>query len=260
MRQSIFFLLFFAGISVFSQTLSPTLVSSMGDYYTNGTTSLAVSVGEPVTDTYTSPGYILTTGFQQGENATHRLNLALLIEGLYNGNGQNKANDENGVHWPGNIADKLEVSLARNVSPYDILYTNRDVDLLTNGTAVFDFPVKYSGINYLVIKHRNSIETWTSYPLSLAQNSSGYDFTLSAATAYGDNLVEYDGKFLIYSGDANQDGIIDGSDLSAIDNLSTNFTNGYLPEDINGDGLVDGTDLSIADNNSAIFIGVAMPG
>ena len=245
--------------SLFSQTLSPTLTSSMGADYSSGNANLSVSIGEPVTATYPTAGTILTCGFQQGENATHRINMTLYLEGLFNGVGQNKAMDENGTHWPGNIADKLQVSLARNVFPYDILFTNDTVDLMTDGTAAFLFPVKYSGLNYVVIKHRNSLETWTAVPLSLASNVSTYNFTVSASRAYGNNLVEYNGKYVIYSGDANLDGIIDGGDMSAVDNLSAAFSSGYLQEDINGDGLVDGTDMSIVDNNSSFFVGVLSP-
>jgi hypothetical protein len=58
----------------------------------------------------------------------------------------------------------------------------------------------------------------------------------------------------------NQDGIVDFSDLSAIDNDSFNFVSGYVTTDITGDFFVDFTDLSIGDNNSFNFIGVINPG
>jgi hypothetical protein len=57
----------------------------------------------------------------------------------------------------------------------------------------------------------------------------------------------------------NQDGIIDGSDGSLVDNDSFNFVTGYVATDLNGDGIVDGSDYLIADNNSAAFIGVIRP-
>ena len=54
----------------------------------------------------------------------------------------------------------------------------------------------------------------------------------------------------MWSGDVNQDGIIDGTDLSSIDNLAYNFTSGSgIPEDLNGDNIVDGIDFLIGDNN-----------
>jgi hypothetical protein len=61
-------------------------------------------------------------------------------------------------------------------------------------------------------------------------------------------------EFAIYSGDIDQNGIIDGSDLLLIDNGAANFVSGYVREDCNGDNFVDGTDGVIAGNNSENFI------
>ncbi len=66
-------------------------------------------------------------------------------------------------------------------------------------------------------------------------------------------------KYCIYNGDTNQDGIIDGFDLSMIDNNILNFANGYLSTDINGDGFIDATDAQIAGNNAYNFIGKITP-
>ena len=52
-----------------------------------------------------------------------------------------------------------------------------------------------------------------------------------------------------YSGDVNQDGIIDAADISAIDNDATYSVSGYVNTDLNGDNFVDAGDMSIADNN-----------
>jgi len=60
-------------------------------------------------------------------------------------------------------------------------------------------------------------------------------------------------------GDVNQDGIIDGNDLSLIDNDASNFVTGYVATDLNGDLFVDAADLSIVDNNSINAIVVIRP-
>ena len=60
--------------------------------------------------------------------------------------------------------------------------------------------------------------------------------------------------FAIYSGDINQDGIIDAGDLSLVDNDVFNSVSGYVNTDVNGDDFVDASDLSIVDNN--VFNGV----
>jgi len=65
--------------------------------------------------------------------------------------------------------------------------------------------------------------------------------------------------FAFYSGDVNQDGTIDATDISMIDNDAANFVSGYVVTDLTGDDFVDGTDFVIADNNAAIFVSVIRP-
>ena len=57
-------------------------------------------------------------------------------------------------------------------------------------------------------------------------------------------------KYCTYSGDTDQDGIIDASDISIIDNDVILSLSGYLDSDLNGDYITDAGDMSIADNNS----------
>jgi len=57
----------------------------------------------------------------------------------------------------------------------------------------------------------------------------------------------------------NQDGIIDLSDGSLIDNDAFNFSSGYLPTDVNGDGIIDVSDAVYADNNGFNFVGKITP-
>ena len=54
----------FAGY-VFGQSVSPELISNSGEYFDNGTVSLSWSIGECMTETYTSGNNQLTQGFQQ---------------------------------------------------------------------------------------------------------------------------------------------------------------------------------------------------
>ena len=56
-------------------------------------------------------------------------------------------------------------------------------------------------------------------------------------------------KYCIYSGDVNQDYLIDISDLSDVDNDVFNYVSGYVNTDLNGDYLVEGRDQNIIDNN-----------
>jgi len=68
-----------------------------------------------------------------------------------------------------------------------------------------------------------------------------------------------DGVFAIWGGDVTQDGLVDGSDLAAVDNASISILAGYNTEDCNGDGLVDGSDMALIDNNSLAIVQVIKP-
>jgi hypothetical protein len=78
--------------------------------------------------------------------------------------------------------------------------------------------------------------------------------------AYGDNQKEVEpGIFAIYSGDVNQDGVIDVLDQGMLDNDMFNFTFGYVVTDLNGDAVVDLLDQGFLDNNMFNFVGVISP-
>ena len=77
-----------------------------------------------------------------------------------------------------------------------------------------------------------------------------YDFTTDSAKAFGFNLVKKGSKWCIYSGDVNQDGYVNSTDLMLIDNDAFNFSSGYRSADLTGDNFVDLNDLVICDNNA----------
>jgi hypothetical protein len=51
----------------FSQTLSPDVFTTSGDYFTSTNNSLSWTIGECITETYSSTNNILTQGFQQSK-------------------------------------------------------------------------------------------------------------------------------------------------------------------------------------------------
>ena len=69
----------------------------------------------------------------------------------------------------------------------------------------------------------------------------------------------------IWSGDCSnlgspgQDGFIESSDYSAIENDSQNFVFGYGDTDLTGDALVESSDYSIVENNSQLFVITSHP-
>ncbi|MFH1119383.1 MAG: CehA/McbA family metallohydrolase [Bacteroidota bacterium] len=189
------------------------------------------------------------------------LNLNVLFEGLYNGNGMmHPALDETGTpHWGAEVADMITIEL-HEVSNYsEIVYTIQDVALLTDGSATITIPAIYGGSYYITVKHRNSIETVSAVPVSFSQDIVSYGFMLDSQV-YGSNLALMpDGWRALFGGDVLPDGSIDTGDMTPVDNDSRNFQGGYLNSDVNGDGTVDTADMTIVDNNAAHFVSVIRP-
>ncbi|MCK9616836.1 MAG: lectin like domain-containing protein [Lentimicrobiaceae bacterium] len=185
----------------------------------------------------------------------------ILLEGLVNPNGtsMHKVQDNSGNKFPGKIADQITVEIAQNTSPYSVLYTIDSVNIDTTGHFTAAFPKNYSSSYYLIVKHHNSIETWSATPVSFSGGTANYNFTDNVSKAYGSNLKDVSGTFVIYGGDANQDGFVDSGDMTPVDNDATNFAMGYLATDINGDGFVDSADMTIIDNNAANFVSAMFP-
>ncbi len=61
------------------------------------------------------------------------------------------------------------------------------------------------------------------------------------------------GKWCLFSGDVNQDQIIDLKDMTMVDNAIHNSASGYVVTDVNGDGIVNFDDIVIVNLNSSIF-------
>ena len=135
---------------------------------------------------------------------------------------------------------------------HNLVYSTRGT-LGTNGVANISFPAAVSGNSYyIVIKHRNSIETWSSVPVAFSSSGATYSFSNSASKAFGDNISNMNGGvFAIYTGDINQDGSIDFNDYPELDISSNNGDLGYLSNDLNGDASVDFNDYPILDINSS---------
>ncbi|MCB0727164.1 MAG: hypothetical protein KDD00_06845, partial [Ignavibacteriae bacterium] len=178
-------------------------------------------------------------------NTSISLNLTVGIQGFWNGSTQ--------------ISDTVKCHLRNSVSPYNEIEVSTAV-LNTSGNGVFTFNSAPSGSYYLEITHRNSLETWSASPVALTTGGSfAYNFTTSASQAYGNNLILKDGKYCDYSGDVNQNGIVDLTDVVIVNNSASVFTTGYVVQDVNGDNLVDLSDLIITLNNSSMFVAKVIP-
>ena len=199
------------------------------------------------------------TGMQSDKS----LDLTLFLEGLYAGGGvMNKAQDASGDKFPGTTADQVIIDLHSSVpgNYSTVVYSSGQVNLSTSGHVNTSIPAVHTGSYYISVRHRNSIETVSTLPVSFSENAIIYNFTNAASRAYGSNLIlSNDGNFLFYGGDVNQDGVIDSGDMIPIDNDGSAFVTGYIDTDVNGDGLIDLTDMITIDNHSAAFVSSITP-
>jgi hypothetical protein len=175
------------------------------------------------------------------------LNLTALIHGFYR--------TETGTM----ISDTIAAYLRNMSAPYLIIDSSKGV-LSANGSVALNFDNASNEVNYyLMLKHRNSLETWSSAGAKFSAYLMNYNFTDDAGKAFGNNQALKGTKWCVYNGDLNQDGIVDYSDLSIVDNDSYNFVSGYVVSDVTGDDFVDYSDVSLIDNNQFNFISAISP-
>ncbi|MBK6505426.1 MAG: hypothetical protein IPG02_07100 [Ignavibacteria bacterium] len=158
------------------------------------------------------------------------------------------------------MQDTITVYLRNAGSPYAIVDVTKG-NLSPSGTVSLNFPNAVNGVNYyIVVKHRNSVETWSKAGGEMFSSGAlNFDFTTAASQAYGSNMVLVGGEYSIFTGDVNDDDIVDAADVSLIDNDAFNFVSGYVVTDLNCDGSVDGTDATFGDNNAFNFVGIIRP-
>lgn len=203
--------------------------------------TLKADVGVVADGWYVDDIKLITYNLLEEKTAT-TLNLKAVPEGLYNETGD-----------VSNLRDTVNIYLRQSASPYNFTDSAAGVLDSLSLTSVLNFYNTATGNYYIVFRHRNSLETWSrsggeSFTFGMNTN---FDFTTSASQAYGNNMTYKGVRYCIFGGDINQDGIIDASDLSEIDNAAYNAETGYTLTDLNGDLFVDGSDMLIADNNSA---------
>ncbi|MFN8166287.1 MAG: MopE-related protein [Bacteroidia bacterium] len=184
---------------------------------------------------------------QTDEGCGTTLSLHLYLQGFYTGSGLMRA-VASPLSAP-SVCDTITVELAAATGLHQVVYSSTAV-LNVNGSTSLVFPPSVSGQSlYIVIRHRNSIRTWSASPYPFSVNANQYDFTTALSSAFGNNqFVENDGAITLLTGDINQDGFSTLTDFSLLESVLTDFQNQYRPEDINGDGLVESEDYSLLEN------------
>ena len=162
------------------------------------------------------------------------------------------------------IYDTVTVYLRNAVSPFAKIDSSKK-ELYGPGTGQeFSFNNAQNNVPYYIeVNHRNTLETWSADPVTFTGDAASIAFSVDAVYAYGNNQIQIDNDpynvFAFYSGDVNQDGTIDLTDVLLIYNNANSFVTGYVVTDLTGDNIVDLTDLLMAYNNAAAFVSVARP-
>lgn len=191
---------------------------------------------------------------------TATLNLKCFIEGYYIGGGMmNSVLNNQGLSNPLTDCDSVMVELHDATSPYAMAYSYNGV-LKTDGTIMCTFPPGAIGNSYyLVVTHRNAIQTWSANPMTISAVNA-YDFSTNSSQAYGSNQASVGGGvWALLSGDINHDLSIDAFDYLIMDPDIANGNSGYLDTDLNGDGSVDAFDYLIYDPNGYNGVTIQAP-
>jgi hypothetical protein len=194
------------------------------------------------------------------------LNIRMFIQGFYNGNLSMKPvwyNSDGPLHpnnYPQTITDFVYVSLVDIALPHSTLFADWGI-LNTDGTMSIS-TIPASLLNQpvaLKINHRNSIETWSSGPVTLGLTTF-FDFSSSSLSAFQENMFEIEPNvWTIYNGDIDQNGVIELGDYAYMDYYIPHQINGYVVTDLDGDGATTSGDYGVLDFNAFYAIGVAAP-
>lgn len=167
--------------------------------------------------------------------------------------------------WNGTISvrDTFTVELRAATTPFAVVVSGKAL-----ATTAGVLSLNVTGISgyasyYVVVKGRNTIETWSAAPVAVSAGTLTYDFTTAATQAYGNNETLKGGKYCLYAGDVDQNGAVDSDDLRLIDNdvviYKTLTTVGQTATDLDGNKFVDSDDLLICDNNVYNYVMVSRP-
>jgi len=186
-------------------------------------------------------------------NCITTLNLNLFIQGYYLGSGQmTPVLFNEGVSGANtNEVDTIIVELHNTTFPYDTAATVKSI-LMVDGSTTAIFGAAITGGNYyVVIKHRNAIQTWSAFPVAFSVVTN-YSFAISNSQSFGNNMFLVDVSpdiWALFSGDINQDQNVDLIDFPTLDYGINHGLFGYYTSDLNGDGNVDLLDFPVLDAN-----------
>jgi hypothetical protein len=198
------------------------------------TMDVLITSNDPVNSSITIPVSM------QIANIFEITSFTALLEGFYDGSVM--------------VADSVAIELRNTSSPYSLVDQTK-ILLNSSGQGTARFTNTSNGIPYyIILKHRNAIETWSALPQTFSANTLNYDFTTGQNKAFGNNLKLVGSKWCIFGGDVNQDGYINTPDLNLVYSQNISGVTGYIPTDLNGDSFTEIEDLNIVFRNSILNI------
>lgn len=189
---------------------------------------------------YSSDHLPVYASFQFVPQEEKVISITALIEGFYNGS----------VMMP----DTVTVELHNNNFPFELIDQTK-IFLDANGTGSGSLNNIMNGTPYyIVLKHRNAVETWSAAGQIFSNNYLNYNFTESSNKAFGNNLTLIGTKWCLYVGDINQDGFIETADLNQVYLENVSGAAGYINTDLNGDNYTEIEDLYLVFINNVLGV------
>jgi hypothetical protein len=130
--------------------------------------------------------------------------------------------------------------------------------LLTDGTMRVFSDTTQSGVSfdgpagtyYIVVRHRNHLAVMSGAAVSLSASAASVDFTTAMSAGYGTNPLKGVGsRYVMFAGEANNDGQITSSDFNVFNPRFRTAAVGYEVSDWNLDGMVTSMDFNVFNPN-----------
>lgn len=167
-----------------------------------------------------------------------------------------------GLYRYNNFREEFKVYLRNSSAPFELIdsciFTSED----SSFQNILNFRNANSGSYYVIVNIPGCIDTWSKEGgvyLSRGSVINEYDFSFNQSQAYCSNQILVKDKYCIYSGEVNQDGIVDLKDQIETYTHSNIFNSGYIHTDLTGDNITDLNDIIIARNNAESFTQAQFP-
>ncbi|MBK7909741.1 GEVED domain-containing protein [Candidatus Pollutiaquabacter sp.] len=252
-------------------TLSGSGFTNVSSISFNGTPATTFTVVDDFTITVTVPAGATSGGITLTDGSTgcagvsplftikvvcgSTLNMTAFIQGYYSGGSMAAPLFINGISPNATDCDTIKVCLMHPTTYAEVECATGI--LQTDGTVSLSFTS--SGYFFIKVTHQNAVQTWSADSVNVTGTTS-YDFTTDNLQSYGPNMVEVaTGVWAFWSGDVNQDELVEATDYTTVENDAVGFVSGYFPSDLTGDAITEAADYSLIENNLPFFLASVHP-